>query len=203
MQSVRVIAGLGNPGKRYDGTRHNIGFAVVDQLAAAHSASWKAESRMCAHTASIEIAGQPVLLLKPQTYMNVSGKAIGNVCRYYKWSPKSVLVVVDEFQLKLGRTKLSLRGSAGGHNGIADIIQRTGPEFPRYRVGVGPETPTRMSMTNYVLGKFTPEEIKTLATCRDKFQSEIELIIDKGLTLAANTINQRILKNEPTKQSEV
>jgi PTH1 family peptidyl-tRNA hydrolase len=203
MQSVRVIAGLGNPGTRYDGTRHNIGFAVVDQLATAHSVLWKTESRLSAQTASIEIAGQPVLLLKPQTYMNASGKAIGNMCRYYKWSPKSVLVVVDEFQLLLGRTKLSLKGSAGGHNGIADIIQRTGPEFPRLRVGVGPETPTRMSMTNYVLGKFTPEEIKTLATCWERYLNEIELIIQKGPVLAANTINQRILKNEPTKQSEV
>lgn len=202
MQSVRVIAGLGNPGSRYDGTRHNIGFAAVDKLAEAHSASWKAETRMSAHTASIEIAGQPVLLLKPQTYMNASGKAIGNVCRFFKWSPKSVMVVVDEFQLPLGGTKLSLKGSAGGHNGVEDIIQRFGPEFPRFRVGIAPPEPTLQRMTDYVLGKFSPGEIKTLATCWDRILTELELVIQKGPALASNTINQRILKNEP-KQSEI
>ena len=202
MQSVRVIAGLGNPGERYDGTRHNIGFAAVDKLAEARSAKWKAESRMCAHTATIEIAGQPVLLLKPQTFMNASGKAIGNVCRFYKWSPKSVMVVVDEFQLPLGETKLSLKGSGGGHNGVDDIIQRFGPEFPRFRVGIAPAEPTPASMTHYVLGKFSSGEIKTLASCWDRILTEIETVIQKGPVLASNTINQRILKNEP-KQSEI
>ena len=202
MQSVRVIAGLGNPGERYDGTRHNIGFAAVDQLAEARSAKWKAESRMCVHTATIEIAGRPVLLLKPQTFMNASGKAIGNVCRFYKWSPKSVMVVVDEFQLPLGESKLSLKGSGGGHNGVDDIIQRFGPEFPRFRIGIAPAEPTPASMTNYVLGKFSSGEIKTLATCWDRILTEMETVIQKGPVLASNTINQRILKNEP-KQSEI
>ena len=158
---------------------------------------------MCAHTAAIEIAGNPVLLLKPQTYMNASGKAIGNVCRFYKWHPASVLVVVDEFQLGLGRTKLSLRGSAGGHNGVEDIMQRLGPEFPRYRIGIAPAEPTPQSMTDYVLGKFSPGELNTLATRWEGFLNEIELIICKGPQLAMNTINQRILKNEPSNQSEV
>ena len=203
MQSVRVIAGLGNPESRYDGTRHNIGFAAVDKLAEACSASWKVETRMCAHTASISIAGKPVLLIKPQTFMNASSKAIGNVCRYYKWSPKSVLVVVDEFQLPLGQAKLTLKGSAGGHNGVDDIIQRFGSEFPRLRIGIAPEEPTPMKMTDYVLGKFSPEEINTLANCWERILTEMKLIIQRGPDLAINTINQRILKNEPSKKSEV
>lgn len=198
MSTVRVIAGLGNPGTRYDGTRHNIGFAVVDQLAATVSASWKPESRFCAHTASIELAGRPVLLLKPQTYMNASGKAIGNVCRFYKWLPAEVLVVVDEFQLGLGRTKLSLNGSAGGHNGIDDIIRRMGPQFPRYRIGIAPGEPVLQKMTDYVLGRFGPDETATLTACQDRILSELELIVRKGPSLAINTINQRIPKNEPS-----
>jgi len=202
MQSVRVIAGLGNPESRYDGTRHNIGFAAVDKLAEAYSASWKVESRMCAHTTSIEVAGKPVLLLKPQTYMNASSKAIGNVCRYYKWSPKSVLVVVDEYQFPLGKTKLTLQGSAGGHNGVDDIIRQFGPEFPRLRIGIAPAEPVRMTMTDYVLGKFSPVELNNLATCWERILSEIKLIIQVGPVLAGNTINQRILENEP-KKSEV
>jgi PTH1 family peptidyl-tRNA hydrolase len=200
MSTVRVIAGLGNPGTRYDGTRHNIGFAAVDRLAAAHSASWKQESRFCAHAASIVIAGHPVLLLKPQTYMNASGKAIGNVCRFYKWLPASVLVVVDEFQLELGRTKLSLSGSGGGHNGVEDIIQRMGPAFPRFRIGIAPPNPTPMGMTDYVLGKFLPDETNTLANCWERILSELEQIVQQGPDLAINTINQRIQKNEPNQQ---
>ena len=193
MHPVRVIAGLGNPGARYDGTRHNIGFAVVDRLAAVHNAAWKAESRMCAHTATIEIAGRPVLLLKPQTFMNGSGKAIASVCRFYKWHPASALVVVDEFQLPLGSCKLSLRGSAGGHNGIEDIIRLLGAEFPRLRVGIAPAVPTPMSMTDYVLGKFSPCEQSNLATCWEKILTAIRLIVEKGPNLAINTINQRSL----------
>lgn len=203
MSSVRVIAGLGNPGSRYDGTRHNIGFVAVDRLAATRSAPWRPESRFCAHTASIEIAGHPVLLVKPQTWMNASGKAIGNLCRFYKWLPASVLVVVDEFQLALGSTKLSLRGSAGGHNGLADIIQRMGPEFPRFRIGIAPAEPTRQAMTDYVLGKFTPEETQTLTTCWERILSELELTVQKGPSLAMNTINQRTQRNEPTNQPEI
>ncbi len=203
MQSVRVIAGLGNPGPRYDGTRHNIGFAAVDRLAAAHAATWKADNRMCAHTASIEIAGHPVLLLKPQTFMNASGKAIGNVCRFYKWSPKAVLVVVDEYQFPLGETKLSLRGSGGGHNGVEDIIRQLGADFPRLRVGIAPAEKSPMGMTDYVLGKFTAAESETLANCWERILREIEMIVHKGPVLAMNTINQRSLKNEPTNQSEV
>ena len=199
MYSVRVIAGLGNPGKRYDGTRHNVGFEAVDRLASANSASWKSESRFSAHTSSIEIAGQPVLLLKPQTFMNASGKAISNVCRFYKWSPASVLVVYDEYQLELGRTKLSDKGSAGGHNGVADIIQLLGPSFPRFRIGIAPSEPSPMSMTDYVLGKFTPEETNTLANCWERILTELELTVRQGPRLASNTINQRIQKNEPSK----
>lgn len=199
MSTVRVIAGLGNPGSEYDGTRHNIGFAAVDRLAAAHSATWKAENRFCAHTASIVLAGQSVLLLKPQTFMNASGKAIGNVCRFFKWLPSSVLVVVDEFQLELGRTKLTLNGSAGGHNGLEHIIQLLGADFPRYRIGIAPQEPTPMRMTDYVLGKFRAGETETLAKCWERILSELQLVVQEGPHLAMNTINQRIQKNEPTK----
>ena len=203
MTTVRVIAGLGNPGQRYDGTRHNIGFVAVDRLAASYSASWKPEGRFNAHTATIEIAGNPVLLLKPQTFMNASGKAISSVCRFYKWSPAGVLVVVDEFQLGLGRAKLTLKGSAGGHNGIQDILDRVGDTFPRYRIGIAPAEPPLQRMTDYVLGKFSEEETKTLAKCEERILSELELIVRQGPALAINTINQRIPKNEPSNNPEV
>jgi len=201
MYSVRVIAGLGNPGKRYDGTRHNVGFDAVDRLATAHSGAWREESRFCAQTAAIEIVGVPVLLLKPQTFMNASGKAIGNVCRFYKWHPSSVLVAFDEFQLDLGRTKLSFKGSAGGHNGVDHIIQLLGADFPRYRIGIAPSDGRPHTMTDYVLGKFSPVETETLSNCWERILSELELIVRDGPRLAANTINQRNQKHEPSNNS--
>lgn len=198
MTTVRVIAGLGNPGARYDGTRHNIGFSAVERLASLHGGHWKAESRFSAHAASIEIAGYPVLLLKPQTYMNASGKAIGQVCRYYKWHPADILVVVDEFQLSLGQTKLTLKGSAGGHNGLNDIIQRFGPGFPRYRIGIAPSEPTHQKMSDYVLGRLTGDERAALEPEWQRIVSEMEMVVVKGPQLAMNFINQRIPKNEPS-----
>lgn len=203
MSTVRVVAGLGNPGPRYDGTRHNIGFMAIDKLADRHGASWKPESRLCAHTASIMVSGKPVLLIKPQTFMNVSGKAIGEVCRFYKWSPKEVLVIVDEFQLPVGRSKLSLKGSDGGHNGLKDIIGRFGPHFPRYRLGVEPEERGHQPMADVVLGNFSESERKKLANSWERVLAELERIIQLGPELAINTINQRIPKNEPAKETKL
>lgn len=203
MSTVRVIAGLGNPGPRYDGTRHNIGFMALDQLAASCGAVWKTESRMCAQATSIVIADKPVLLIKPQTFMNLSGKAVGEVCRYFKWSPKEVLVVVDEVQLPVGRRKLSLQGSDGGHNGLKDIISRFGPQFPRYRLGVGMEDKGQRVLTDVVLGKFSETERKILANCWERVLSEMESIVRLGPELAINSINQRIPKNEPAKKTKL
>lgn len=203
MSTVRVIAGLGNPGSRYDGTRHNIGFMAVDGLAAKHGAAWKSETRLSVHAASITIAGKPVLLVKPQTFMNLSGKAIGDVCRFYKWPPRDVLVVVDEVQLPVGSSKLSLKGSDGGHNGLKDIISRYGPEFPRYRLGVAPLEKGLIPLTDVVLGKFTEAEGNILAKSWERILSEIERVVQLGPELAINSINQRIPKNEPAKETKL
>jgi PTH1 family peptidyl-tRNA hydrolase len=192
MQTVRVIAGLGNPGPAYDGTRHNIGFELVDHMAAAHGAQWRANERFCAHTASIVIAGKPVLLIKPQTFMNLSGRAISNVCRYYKWAPRNVLVAYDEYQLPVATAKLSVGGSDGGHNGIASIIQLLGADFPRLRIGIAPESKPLQSLTDFVLGKFTAAERSQLDAAWDRLLQHAQLVITKGPALAANFINQRI-----------
>lgn len=192
MQPVRVIAGLGNPGTRYDGTRHNIGFAVVDKLAARFQVKWKSESRFCAHTATIDLANGPVLLVKPQTYMNASGKTIGELCRYFRWKPEEFLVAYDEYQLPLGKVKVSVGGGDGGHNGITDIIARVGNAFVRYRIGIAPEVKPRASLTDFVLGKFTGEETTKLASRWDALADGLNLVVEKGPLLAMNQLNQRI-----------
>jgi PTH1 family peptidyl-tRNA hydrolase len=192
MQSVRVIAGLGNPGRQYDGTRHNLGFAALDRLAQRHGVQWKADTRLFAHTASIIIAGKGILLLKPQTFMNLSGKAIGAVCRFYKWRPSDVLVVYDETQLPLGRVKLNTTGGAGGHNGVDHIIQLLGRDFPRYRIGIGEKPHPQMTLTDYVLGKLGPAEVSELERCMESIVNGLEQVVHEGPLLAANSINQRI-----------
>lgn len=197
MQSVRVIAGLGNPGPSYDGTRHNIGFALVDYLAGQQSAKWQSNDRFSAHTATIELSGFPVLLLKPQTFMNLSGKAVSAVCRYFKWHPQSVLVAYDEYTLPLGRVKLTQRGSAGGHNGMDHILNLLGDGIPRFRIGIGPEHKPDIALTDYVLGKFTDAEAQHLSTCWNFMSEQIETVIRLGPTLAANQINKRIQSNKP------
>lgn len=201
MQTVRVIAGLGNPGPTYDGTRHNVGFALVDKLAAQAGAQWRSSSNFCAHTSSIVIAGSPVLLIKPQTFMNLSGRAISSVCRYYKWSPKDVLVAYDEYQLPLAGVKLSVGGSAGGHNGIASIISLLGAEFPRFRIGIAADQPPLCSLTDFVLGKFSPEENAVLEANWNSLLEQVSLIISKGPNLAANFINQRNTSKNKTNDS--
>lgn len=196
MQPVRVIAGLGNPGLRYDGTRHNIGFELVDRLAENAGAGWKLESRWSARAAAIEIAGRPILLIKPETYMNLSGRAIGAVCRFYKWHPRSVCVVVDELQLAIGRRKLSFGGSAGGHNGLASIIGLLGAEFARLRIGIGPKPDPRMELTDFVLGRFTEAERQQMDASWAGHLVAVESIVALGVQRAMTSINQRTTTNE-------
>ncbi|MEY3000188.1 MAG: hypothetical protein RL648_402 [Verrucomicrobiota bacterium] len=176
---------------------------AVDRLAEKYGVSWKTETRLSVHAATITIAGKPVLLIKPQTFMNLSGQAIGNICRFYKWPPQEVLVVVDEVQLPVGASKLSLKGSDGGHNGLKDIISRFGANFPRYRLGVEPLEKCLQPMTDVVLGKFTEAERNILAISWEKVLSEIERVVQLGPELAINTINQRIPKNEPAKETKL
>ena len=130
--SIAVIAGLGNPGSRYRNTRHNVGFALVEKLAAKLDVEWKTESRFEADIATVSYGERKLLLVKPQTFMNASGRSLGAILRYRKLTPQSLVVVYDDITLELGRPKLSLNGSAGGHNGIRDLLAQVGPGFLRY-----------------------------------------------------------------------
>ena len=189
---IAVIAGLGNPGSKYRNTRHNIGFSLVDQLAAKYDAAWKHEARFEAEVAVIQYGERKLMLLKPQTFMNASGRSIGTVLRYRKLSAESLLVIYDDLTLDLGRIKLSVNGSAGGHNAIADMITQVGTGFARYRVGIGAKPHKEMDLADYVLSKFSKDELSILADRSSIFLDQIHLILNEGIESSMKTINQRI-----------
>jgi len=189
--SIAVIAGLGNPGLKYRNTRHNVGFDLVDQWAARHGARWKTEARLDAEVAAVRRGDHKVMLLKPQTFMNASGRAIAAALRYRKLPVESLLVIYDDLTLELGRSKLSVNGSAGGHNGIADILRQVGQGFARFRLGIGEKPHKEMDLADYVLSKFTQDERSLLAERASIYLDQVDLILNEGLESAMNSINQR------------
>jgi PTH1 family peptidyl-tRNA hydrolase len=190
--SIAVIAGLGNPGQKYRNTRHNIGFDIVNRLAADLGGTWRVEPRFEAEMAPVQAGPNKLLLTKPLTYMNDSGRSLGAVLRYHKLEPESLLAVYDDLTLEFGRAKLSVNGSAGGHNGIANLLDLVGPGFARYRIGIGGKPHKEMDLADYVLSQFKPAERQILTERMPDFIDHIRLIVDKGIESAFNIINQRI-----------
>lgn len=183
-----IIAGLGNPGLKYENTRHNVGFITVDMLAERYHISISEK----AHKALIGkgvIEGQRVILVKPQTYMNLSGESIRSVMDFYKTDPSELIVVYDDISLEPGAIRVRKKGSAGGHNGMKNIIQHLGTqEFPRVRIGVG-EKPPYMDLADYVLGRFTGEEQPLMAQAfRDGADALVSILTD-GADAAMNHFN--------------
>ena len=152
---MKVIAGLGNPGAQYANTPHSIGFEVVDAIAREIGAEWKASASFKGELATGVFAGQKVLLLKPMTYMNLSGDSVAPVVRYHNATPADLLVISDDIDLPVGRLRIRVGRSAGGHNGLKSIIERVGTSaFTRLRVGVGRDAHDRSEVIGHVLGKF-------------------------------------------------
>ena len=155
---MKVIAGLGNPGAQYANTPHSIGFEVADAIAREMGAEWRASASFKGELATGVFAGQKVLLLKPMTYMNLSGDSVAPVVRYHNATPADLLVISDDIDLPVGRLRIRVGGSAGGHNGLKSIIERVGtPAFTRLRVGVGRDARDRSEVIGHVLGKFDPD----------------------------------------------
>lgn len=184
-----VIAGLGNPDKKYEKTRHNVGFDVIDAMAQKYNVELT-EKKHKALCGSGYIAGQKVLLVKPQTYMNLSGESIAAILNFYKLDAESqLLVIFDDISLAPGRIRVRAKGSAGGHNGIKNIIAMTGTQgFARIKVGVG-EKPQGWDLADYVLGRFSKEE---RALVEDAFADAIEateMILMDDLAGAMNKFN--------------
>lgn len=183
-----LIAGLGNPGREYQGNRHNIGFQVVEHLAARHGLSFTRMQEGAA-VASGRIAGQPVVLAKPQKYMNRSGGPVGSLLRFYKIPLDHLLVVFDDLDLPTGTIRLRPSGGAGGQKGMRDIIQRLGSEgFPRLRVGID-RPPGRMDPAAYVLQDFGTEELEIMRDVIDRAADAIETWLREGIDIAMTRHN--------------
>lgn len=185
-----LIAGLGNPGKEYENTRHNAGFMVMDALADKLGAdiSEKKHKALCGKAV---IGGEKVILLKPQTYMNSSGESIRAAADYYKVDAEDIIIVYDDISLAPGQLRLRAKGSAGGHNGIKSIIAHLGTqEFPRVKVGVG-EKPSRMDLADYVLGHFSQGEKKIMEDAVKEAADAVCEIATAGLAQAMNVHNKK------------
>ena len=187
-----VIVGLGNPGKKYEKTRHNIGFNVIDAMADKYNIRVK-ERKHQALVGSGFIEGQKVMLVKPTTYMNKSGDSVSDVLDYYKLDPESELIVIyDDISLEPGNIRIRKKGSAGGHNGIKDIIRQLGTEkFLRIKVGVGAK-PKGWDLADHVLGRFSTEDRKLVDEAIEKAAKAVDIMISQGADAAMNEYNRKV-----------
>jgi PTH1 family peptidyl-tRNA hydrolase len=182
---MKLLVGLGNPGPRFRGTRHNVGFAVADELA---------------RRANVEFGSAPVdallgkwreretLIAKPMTFMNLSGEAVGGLLRYFKIDLADLLVIVDEVQLPLAKLRARARGSAGGHNGLKSIVEHLGPEFARLRIGVG-RGDARRDLADHVLATFDETEVEDVARMTLAAADAAEMFITSGIGAVMNNFN--------------
>jgi PTH1 family peptidyl-tRNA hydrolase len=182
---IRLVAGLGNPGSEYAQTRHNVGFGVVEQLAAASGSKWKNSSKWGAQWTKIG----DTLLVKPMAFMNRSGGPLLAIAQFYKIAATEIFVVLDDFSLPLGRLRIRPDGSPGGHNGLESIIVQFGTEeIPRLRVGIG--SAPMGSSVDYVLGRFLEEEKPLVRSTIDRAVDAVKCAIDNGLVSAMNSFNK-------------
>ncbi|HVS52215.1 MAG TPA: aminoacyl-tRNA hydrolase [Opitutaceae bacterium] len=187
-----LVAGLGNPGRDYDATRHNLGWVVLDALAKKHRLAWKRAAQFDAELARWDLPdGRTRWLAKPQTFMNDSGRAVGAIARFYKLEIPAIVAVYDDLTIDLGLVKITTTGSAGGHNGVASLLEHVGDGFARYRLGIGPKEPPQMDMADFVLGKFTPDQQLLVTQKIDHYVSGLELLLSRGLEPAMNQLNRR------------
>ena len=184
-----LVAGLGNPGKEYDMTRHNIGFHTIDYIADKLGVKIK-KLKYKAIYGECDINGEKVILVKPQTYMNLSGESISEFVKFFKIPTENVIIISDDIALETGRIRIRKKGSAGGHNGLKNIIYMLNSEnFNRIRIGVGAPTHPDYDLKDFVLGRFTKDEIPVLEESIIKSYNAVEEIIKRGADSAMNKFN--------------
>ncbi|MBQ9961548.1 MAG: aminoacyl-tRNA hydrolase [Firmicutes bacterium] len=192
-----IIVGLGNPGKKYEATRHNMGFMTVDQLAETHGIDVN-KIKFKSLVGEGRIAGQKVLLVKPQTYMNLSGEAVRQVMDFYKIEPEELIVVYDDIDIPTGQVRIRKKGSSGTHNGMRNILQHIQTEdFPRIRVGIG--SGKKEDMINYVTGNVSKSEREMYAESVKYAALGAACIVEKGIEKAMNEYNIKPKKEKPAK----
>lgn len=188
---MKLVVGLGNPGPQYDQTRHNVGFLVLDRLARRHAPGAVARSRFSGVCIEARIDDEPLLLLKPTTFMNRSGQAVTEAVRFYKLNPvDDLLVIVDDIALACGVLRIRGEGSAGGHNGLGDIEQKLGSNvYARLRIGI--DGPGQIPQKDYVLGRFRPDQLERLDPALDEAADAAFTWATQGLPTAMNRFNRK------------
>ena len=185
---MHLIVGLGNPTKQYEGTRHNVGFETIDRIAAENQIRVE-EKKHKALYGSGYIEGEKVILAKPQTFMNLSGESVRAIMDFYKCTVEDLIVVYDDIDLDVGKLRIRQKGSAGGHNGMKNIIQHVGSqEFVRIRVGVG-KKPDHMDLADYVLSRFGKEDLANIRESCGNACDAVETILADGTVAAMNKFN--------------
>lgn len=184
---MKIIAGLGNPGAQYANTPHSVGFEAVDALAAAAGVAWEEKRPFKCLMAKVAVAGQPVLLVKPQTFMNLSGESVAPVVKYHNATAADLVVVQDDIDLAVGRLRIRKGGSCGGHNGVRNVIERLGtPDFARVKIGVGKD---RGNVVAHVLGKFDPETRQVMDVVVAEAAKAAAEVVRSGPDRAMNLYN--------------
>jgi PTH1 family peptidyl-tRNA hydrolase len=189
MEPMHLIVGLGNPGAEYARTRHNAGFMLVERLAEQWKSGWANERKFVSRIAKAEHGGGKVLLCEPQTFMNLSGEAVGALVKYYQLPLEKILIVVDDADLPLGEIRLRPGGGSGGHHGLESVAQHLGStEYARLRIGIGRKDEARQ-ITGHVLGKFAAEENAVLEKVLERASGQIECWLSAGLPKAMSQFN--------------
>jgi PTH1 family peptidyl-tRNA hydrolase len=198
---MKLIVGLGNPGLQYEKTRHNVGFLVLDALAMRHASGQIPKARFSSVTLDAHIGAEKVLLMKPTTYMNLSGKSVGEAVRFFKLDPsEDLIVIVDDIALPVGHTRVRKNGGSGGHNGLSDIDRVLSSDgYTRVRLGVG-AVPKLMNQSDWVLSRFMSEEREDIDRGIIRAADATECILDEGVVKAMNTFNTKLKKPKPEKQ---
>ena len=199
---VKLVVGLGNPGRKYEGTRHNIGFELVAKLAERMAYGEKARNKFDGEFVEAVHSGEKVILACPLTYMNLSGKFVRAICDFYKIESTDMLVACDDLNLPVGKIRLRAKGSAGGQNGLKDIIAKFGhDQFPRLRIGIG-QAPAGWDAADYVLGKFRSDEEADVKQAVAQSVAAVDTWLEHGIQRAMNEHNASPRLNEPKSGKE-
>jgi len=188
--SIKLVAGLGNPGSQYAATRHNVGYWLIDELVRKYSAHFKRESKFKGEVAKIYVAGHDVWLLKPDTFMNLSGQSVSALARFYKIQPEEVLVIHDELDLDPGVVRLKSGGGHGGHNGLRDVSEKMGKSYQRIRLGVG-HPGNKNQVSDYVLKKPSQDDRISIERAIDDALDVFELIVAGDSQKAMNELHSK------------
>lgn len=190
----KAVVGLGNFGEIYQNTRHNIGFRFIDFLGSKFDQSpWKHEKKLGVFIKKIEFKpGENLLLIKTDGFMNQTGTPLQKVCSFFKITSSEIVILCDDITLPLSRVKISEKPGTAGHNGVSDILSKIGPGFIRFRIGIDSKPFKSMDLADYVLGKFSPQELDILSKNEQNILNDLNLLLDKGVLYAMNSVNRKV-----------